>query len=73
MKGIWDLSYNIKQDNLCITGIPENEAKEKGIENIFEEIMDENSKTKGNRYGDTGITEGPKQFQPKKEPHPNIL
>ena len=28
--------------NLCIIGIPEGEEKEKGIENIFEEIMAEN-------------------------------
>ena len=39
---IRDLSDNIKQDNLCIIGIPEGEEKEKGIENIFEEIMSEN-------------------------------
>ena len=31
----WD---NIKQTNLCILGIPKGEEKEKGIENIFEEI-----------------------------------
>ncbi len=28
-----------KVANLCIKGIPEGEEKEKGIENIFEEIM----------------------------------
>ena len=37
-----DLWNNIKQANLCITGIPEGEEKEKGIENIFEEIIAEN-------------------------------
>ena len=36
---IWD---NIKQANLCIIGIPEGEEKEKGVENMFEEIMSEN-------------------------------
>ena len=36
---LWD---NIKQANLQIIGIPKGEEKEKGIENIFEEIMAEN-------------------------------
>jgi len=36
---VWD---NIKQANLQIIEIPEGEEKEKGIENIFEEIMSEN-------------------------------
>ena len=31
-----------KQANLCIIGIPEEEAKEKGIEKVFEESMAEN-------------------------------
>ena len=39
MKNLWD---NIKQANLCIIGIPEGKEKEKGIENIFEEIISEN-------------------------------
>ena len=39
---IRDLCDNIKQANLCIIEIPEGEEKEKGIENIFEEIMSEN-------------------------------
>ena len=38
IRDLWD---NIKQANLRIIGIPE-EEKEKGIENIFEEIMAEN-------------------------------
>ena len=36
---LWD---NIKQANLCILVILEGKEKEKGIENIFEEIMAEN-------------------------------
>ena len=40
---IRDLQDNIKWANLHIIGIPEGEAKEKGSENIFEEIMAENS------------------------------
>ena len=39
IRDLWD---NIKRANLCIIGIPEEEEKEQGIENIFEEIMAEN-------------------------------
>ena len=38
IRELWD---NIKQDNLCIIGIPEGEEKEKGNENIFDKIMAE--------------------------------
>ena len=40
-RSIRDLWDNIKWANLCRIGIPEGEEKEKGIENIFEEIMGE--------------------------------
>ena len=30
---------NMKQDNICIMGIPEGEESEQGIENLFEELM----------------------------------
>ena len=63
IRDLWD---NIKQANLCIIGIPEGEEKEKGIENIFEEIISENfPKSEGNWYQDTGSTEDPKQVEPK--------
>ena len=39
IRDLWD---NVKQANLCTVGIPEWEEKEKGIENILEEIMSEN-------------------------------
>ena len=39
IRDLWD---NIKWTNLHIIGIPEGKEKEKGIENIFEEIMAEN-------------------------------
>ena len=42
MKAIWDLWDNMKWANLHIIGIPEGKEKEKGTENIFEEIMSEN-------------------------------
>ena len=41
MKEIWDLWDNIKQANLCIIRILE-EEKEKQTENIFEDILAEN-------------------------------
>ena len=37
-----DLWGNIKYVNLHIIGIPEGEEKERGIENLFKEIMAEN-------------------------------
>ena len=40
---IKDLWNNIKHDNLFLIGIPKGEEREKGIENVFEEIMAENS------------------------------
>ena len=61
IRHLWD---NIKWANLCIIGFLE--EKEKGIENIFEEIISENlPKCEGNCYQDTGSTEGPKQVEPK--------
>ena len=33
---------NMKQNNIHITGIPEREEEEQGIENLFEKIMTEN-------------------------------
>ena len=39
IRDLWD---TIKQANLCIIGIPEGVEKDKGMENIFEEIMAEN-------------------------------
>jgi len=36
IRGLWD---NIKWANLCIIGIPEGVEKDKGMENILEEIM----------------------------------
>ena len=39
IRDLWD---NIKWANLCIIGIPEGVEKDKGMENIFEEIIAEN-------------------------------
>ena len=74
MKAIGDLQYNRKWANLCIIGIPQGEEKEKGIENIFEEIIAqifpnlknlERYRISRYRYQDTGSTEDPKQVEPK--------
>ena len=37
-----DLWYNITPTNIRITGVPEEEEKKKGYENVFEEIIVEN-------------------------------
>ena len=67
MKAIWDIWNNIRHANQHTVGIPEGEEKEKGIENIFEEITAENFRIfkEGNRYLDTRSTEGPKQVERK--------
>ena len=40
IRDLWD---NIKCTNIRIIGVPEGEEREKGMENLFEEIMAENS------------------------------
>ena len=62
IRDLWD---NIKQANLCTIGIPEGEEKERGIENIFEEIVSEDFSNLEETYQDTGSTEGPKHGEPK--------
>ena len=37
-----DLWYNVKPTNIRIIGVPEEEEKKKGYENVFEEIIVEN-------------------------------
>ena len=39
IRDLWD---NIKHTNIRISGVPDGEEKEKGTENLFEEIMAEN-------------------------------
>lgn len=36
LKELWD---NVTCTNICIIGVPEGEEREKGTENIFEEII----------------------------------
>ena len=37
-----ELQDKMKHNNMCITGIPEGEEKEQGIENLLEKVMTEN-------------------------------
>ena len=39
LRDLWD---NIKCMNICILGVPEGKQREKGPEEIFEEIKDDN-------------------------------
>ena len=38
-RDLWD---NIKSTNIHIIGVPEGEERDKGVENLFEEIIPEN-------------------------------
>ena len=39
---LWDIWDNIKCTNICISGVPDGEGREKGPEKIFEDIIPEN-------------------------------
>ena len=39
LRELWD---NVKRTNICITGVPEGEEREKGTEKIFQEIIAKN-------------------------------
>ena len=58
---LWD---NIKQVNLHILGILEGEEKEKGLENILEEIMAEKFPNLNEK--DIKIQEAPKKVNPNR-------
>ena len=45
LRDLWD---NIKNTNIRIIGVPEEEEKKKGYEKIFEEIIVENFPNMGN-------------------------
>ena len=38
-ESLWELWDNVKQNNICIIGLPEGEEREKGTEKIFQEII----------------------------------
>ena len=61
---VWDLWNNIKYANLCVIEVPEEEERQKGIENVFEEIMAENFP---NLWKETDIQVGKlKDFQTRR-------
>ena len=65
LRDFWD---NIKHTNICIIGIPEGEERQKGAENIFEDIRAENFHNLGKeRHPGPGSTESPNQDQPKED------
>ena len=39
---LWELWNNIKHTNIHIIGVPEGEERDKGAENVFDEITAEN-------------------------------
>ena len=69
MKIVWDFWDNIKCTPICIVDIPEGEEREKGAENLFEEIIAENFPNLG-KETDIQVQEtlSPKQDQPKEIP-----
>ena len=62
VRNLWD---DIKWDTLRTIGIPEGEEKQKGIENIFEEIVVENFSNVKETDIKIRSTETPKQVEPK--------
>jgi len=64
MRTVWDICNN-KYINIWITGIPEGEERQKGVENIFEDIIAENFPNPGNIQ--VQEAESPKQNQLKEE------
>ena len=46
LRDLWD---NIKHMNICVIGVPEGEEREKGPEQIFEEIKVENFSITGKK------------------------
>ena len=65
-----NLQNIFKCSNIRIIGVPEGEEEDQEIENLFEQIMKENSPQfgKGNRLpGSPRISENPKEVGPKEE------
>ena len=54
LRDLWD---NIKHNNICITGVPEGEEREKRPKKIFEEIIGENFPNMGKKIA-TQVQEG---------------
>ena len=53
-----ELSNLLKHNNICITGIPEDQERDKGSEGLFEQIIAENvSSGEGHRHQNPRITD----------------
>ena len=63
LRDLWD---NIKCNKIRIIGVPEREEREKGPEEIFEEIIVENFLNMGKeaQHPSPGSTESPRQDKP---------
>ena len=64
LRDLWD---NIKNTNIRIIGVPEEEEKKKGTEKIFEEIMGENVPNMGNSQSSPESAESPIQDKSKEK------
>ena len=64
LRDLWD---NIKHTNIWVIGVPEEEEKKKGTENIFEEIIVENFLNMGNSQSNPRSTESLLQDEPKEK------
>ena len=67
LRNLWD---NFKHSNIQIIGVPEREAEEQEMENVFEKKNEEEfpQSGKGNRLpGSPGNSESPKEFGPKED------
>ena len=66
LRDLWD---NIKGSNICIIGVPEGEEREEGAENIFENIIAENSPNLGREINirSRKHRKSPKQVQSKED------
>ena len=65
LRHLWD---NTKCINICITAIPEGEEREKGPEEIYEEIIAENFPNVGKEIvNQIQKAQSPRQDKPKEE------
>ena len=65
--GLETSGTNLKRSNIWIIGVPEGEEEDQEIENLFEQIMKENSPNlaKERLPGSPGSSESPKKVGPK--------
>ena len=75
MKSLSQLCYSVKRTNIHIIGVPEGEEREKGTENIFQEIIAENFPNMG-KESHTQIQEAqrvPYKINPRRNTPRHIL